>query len=126
MPDTLDDRRKVVELIETMISVDGVVTDEERHFLRRVLERFGLSAEERADRFVPSDPGRATRTLRELPDDLKLRVMALLVEAAVVDGRVAPEEHALLLASAASLGIEACALEERIAQRLKPAGLTSS
>jgi hypothetical protein len=119
MPDALEDRRKVVELIETMISVDGVVTDEELEFLRRLVERFGLSFEERADRFVPSDPGRTTRTLRELPDDLKLRVMALLVDAAVVDGKVAPEEHALLLASAASLGIEACALEERIAQRLK-------
>jgi hypothetical protein len=45
--------------------------------------------------------------------------MALLVEAAIVDGSVAPEERALLLASAASLGIEACALEERIARRLK-------
>ena len=118
MPDAIEDRRKVVELIETMISVDGVVTDEERQFLRRVIERFGLCGEDRADRLVPSDPGRATRTLRELPDDLKVRVMALLVEAAVVDGKVAPEEHALLLASAASLGIEACALEERIARRL--------
>jgi uncharacterized tellurite resistance protein B-like protein len=119
MPDALEDRRKVVGLIETMICVDGVVTDEERQFLRRVTERFGLYGEQRADRLVPSDPGRATRTLRELPDDLKVRVMALLVEAAVVDGKVAPEEHALLLASAASLGIEACALEERIARRLK-------
>lgn len=124
MPDALDDRRKVAELIETMIAADGIVTEEERQFLRRLLERFGLSYEERADRFVPSDPGRATRTLRELPDDMKLRVMALLVDAAVVDGTVAPEEHALLLASAASLGIEACALEERIARRLK-AGFTS-
>jgi uncharacterized tellurite resistance protein B-like protein len=120
MPDAADDRRKVIELIETMICADGVVTDEERQFLQRVVERFGLSAEERADRLVQSDPGRATRTLRELPDELKLRVMALLVDAAVVDGTVAPEERALLLASAASLGIEACALEERIARRLRP------
>jgi uncharacterized membrane protein YebE (DUF533 family) len=121
MLEATDDRRKVVELIETMISADGVVTEEERQFLRRVVERFGLSDHERADRLLPSDPGRATKTLRELPDELKLRVMALLVEAAVVDGKVAPEEHALLLASAASLGIEACALEERIARRLKSA-----
>jgi uncharacterized membrane protein YebE (DUF533 family) len=119
MSHAADDRRKVVELVETMISADGVVTDEERQFLRRVVERFGLSAEERDDRLVPSDPGRATRTLRELPDEVKVRVMALLVDAAVVDGKVAPEEHALLLASAASLGIEACALEERIARRLR-------
>ncbi len=114
-----EDRRKVVELIESMISADGVVTDEERQFLRRVVERFGLSAEEREDRPVPSDPGRATKILRELPDEDKVRVMALLVDAAVVDGTVAPEERALLLASAASLGIEACALEERIARRLR-------
>jgi uncharacterized tellurite resistance protein B-like protein len=119
MLDAPDERRKVVDLIETIISADGVITDEEREFLRRVIERFGLSGEERADRLVPSDPGRVTKTLRELPDEIKVRVMALLVEAAVADGKVAPEEHALLLASAASLGIEACALEERIARRLK-------
>jgi hypothetical protein len=37
----------------------------------------------------------------------------------VVDGRVEPEERALLLASAATLGIQADVLEERIARRLK-------
>ena len=45
--------------------------------------------------------------------------MALLVEATVIDGRVDPQERALLLASAAALGIEATALEERIAWRLR-------
>ncbi len=118
MPDA-QERAKVIELIEAMIAADGVVTDEERQFLRKVVERLGLADEERSDRLVPSDPGRATRTLRELSPDLQAKVMALLVEAAVVDGKVAPEEHALLLASAATLGIEACALEERIARRLK-------
>jgi hypothetical protein len=38
-----------------------------------------------------------------------------------VDGRVDPQERALLLASAASLGIEATALEERITARLQAA-----
>lgn len=115
----LEDRNKVVELIEAMISADGVVADEEREFLRRVCERFGLSESDRADRLVTSDPGRTTATLRNLAPDVQTRVMALLVEAAVVDGRVEPEERALLLASAATLGIEAYALEERIARRLK-------
>jgi uncharacterized tellurite resistance protein B-like protein len=115
----IEQRLKVVELIEAVIAADGAVTDAERELLRRVIDRFGLSAEERADRLVPSDLGRATTTLRGLDSDLQTRVMALLVEAAVVDGHVAPEEHALLLASAATLGIEASALEERIARRLK-------
>jgi tellurite resistance protein len=115
----VEDREKVVELIEQVIAADGIITDDEREFLRRVIERFGLSEEERADRVVQSDPGRATRTLRTFSPDDQARVMALLVDAAVADGKVEPEERALLLASAAALGIEACALEERIARRLK-------
>jgi tellurite resistance protein len=115
----VEERAKVVELIETLIAADGVVADEEREFLRRVVGRFGLTEQVRADRVVPSDAGRAMATLRGLAPDVQARVMALLVEAAVVDGRVEPEERALLLASAATLGIEAYALEERIARRLK-------
>lgn len=114
-----EEREKVVGLIEAVIAADGTVADEEREFLRRVVERFGLSERERADRVATSAPGLATATLRALPSDVQARVMALLVEAAIVDGQVSPEERALLLASAASLGIEAQALEERIARRLK-------
>ncbi len=114
-----EERVKVVELIEAVISADNVIAVEEREFLRRVVERFGFTDQDPADRVVVSDPGRAMATLRALAPDVQTRVMALLVEAAVVDGRVEPEERALLLASAAALGIEAHALEERIARRLK-------
>jgi tellurite resistance protein len=113
------EQAKVVELIEAVIAADGVIVDDEREFLRRVVARFGLSQDDRADRVVASDPGRATATLRALAPDVQGRVMALLVEAAIVDGRVVPEERALLLASAAALGIDADVLEERIARRLK-------
>ena len=115
----LEERFKIVGLLEAVVAADGVVSDEEREFLRRVVERFGITEDDRADRPVMSSPGEAMSTLRGLPQDVQTRVMALLVEAAIVDGSVAPEERALLLASAASLGIEACALEERIARRLK-------
>jgi uncharacterized tellurite resistance protein B-like protein len=115
----IEERVKVIELIESVIAADGNVADEEREFLRRVADRFGLTEADLADRVVTSDAGRATATLRALAPDVQTRVMALLVEAAVVDGHVAPEERALLLASAATLGIEAHALEERIARRLK-------
>jgi uncharacterized tellurite resistance protein B-like protein len=114
----LEERFKIVGLLEAVVAADGVISDEEREFLRRVVERFGITEHDRADHAV-SSAGEAMATLRGLPQDVQTRVMALLVEAAVVDGSVAPEERALLLASAASLGIEACALEERIARRLK-------
>lgn len=114
----IEERLKVIALIEGVIAADGTVSDDEREFLRKVIARFGIAERELSDRVAASAPGLATTTLRSLAPDVQLRVMALLVEAAVVDGQVAPEERALLLAAAAALGIEAQALEERIARRL--------
>ena len=115
----VEERAQVVDLLKAMLAADGVVSSEEREFLRRVVGRFGLSEVDRTDRVVVRDPGSIMATLRALAPDVQSRVMALLVEAAVVDGKVTPQERALLLASAATLGIEASALEERIARRLK-------
>ncbi len=115
----IEDRLKIIRLIEAVIAADGVVSEDEREFLQRIVARFGIQDADRADAIVASAPGLATTTLRALDPDVQVRVMALLVEAAVVDGNVAPEERALLLAAAATLGIEAQALEERIARRLK-------
>ncbi len=114
----VEEQVKVCELIEAVIAADGVVNDAEKEFLRKVVSRFGLP-ERTPVPTTQSDFGRTTQMLRNLPSDVQARVMALLVDAAVIDGRVDPEERALLLASAASLGIEATALEERIAWRLK-------
>jgi uncharacterized tellurite resistance protein B-like protein len=113
----VEERIKVCQLIEAVIAADGVVADAERDYLRRIVERFGLPQREAAA--GGSDVGRATTTLRTLATDVGTRVMALLVEAAVIDGHVDPQERALLLSSAATLGIEATALEERIAWRLR-------
>lgn len=114
----VEERLKVCQLIEAMISADGVVVDAEREYLRRIVQRFGLPERETGP-LSENDFGRATSTLRSLAPDDGARVMALLVEVAVVDGCVDPQERALLLASAATLGIEATALEERIAWRLR-------
>ncbi len=114
----VEDRYKVCQLLETIIAADGEITDSEREFYRRVVERFGLPERE-VGPFSQDSVGRTTTTLRALAPDVRLRVMVLLVDAAVVDGRVDPRERALLLASAATLGIEATALEERIASRLR-------
>lgn len=104
------ERHNVCQLIEAVISADGTIADEEREFLRRIVARFGLPERDR-EPVSKNDLGRTTTTLRELSPDVQARVMALLVDAAVADGCVAPEERALLLASAATLGIEATALE---------------
>jgi len=114
----VEEQHKVCQLIEAVISADGVVDDAEREFLRKIVERFGLPEREPVP-LSENDFGRTTTMLRTLGTDVQTRVMALLVEAAVIDGRVDPQERALLLASAAALGIDATALEERIVWRLR-------
>ena len=110
-------RAKVSALLEAIVMADGIVRPEEREFVRRAASRYRLPE--------PQEPlslrtlGTATAALRELEPDAQARVLALLVDAAAVDGNLDPREHALLLAAAASLGIEATALEERLLRRLK-------
>ncbi len=113
-------RAKVSALLEAVVAADGVIRQEERDFVRRAVSRYKLPE--------PDAPlslrnlGSATEALRALDSNAQGRVLALLVDAAVADRELDPREHALLLAAAAALGIEATALEERVIQRLKTSG----
>ena len=110
-------RAKVSALLEAVVTADGVIRPEEREFVRRAATRWNLPE--------PDAPlslrnlGSAMEVMRTLDPSAQARVLALLVDAATVDHHVDPREHALLLAAAAALGIEATALEERVIQRLK-------
>jgi len=110
-------RAKISALLEAVVAADGVIRPEEREFVRRAANRWKLPE--------PDAPlslrnlGSAMEVLRALDQSAQARVLALLVDAAAVDGHLDPREHALLLAAAASLGIDAVALEERLTQRLK-------
>ena len=110
-------RAKVSALLEAVVTADGVIRPEEREFVRRAATRWKLPE--------PDAPlslrnlGTATEVLRTLEPTAQARVLALLVDAAAADHDIHPLEHALLLAAAAALGIEATALEERVIQRMK-------
>lgn len=110
-------KAKVSALLEAIVAADGVIRAEERDFIRRAAARWKLPE--------PDAPlslrtlGSATETLRALDPAAQAHVLALLVDAAAIDHHLDPREHALLLAAAAALGIEATALEERLLQRLK-------
>jgi uncharacterized tellurite resistance protein B-like protein len=110
-------RAKVSALLEAVVAADGVIRPEEREFVRRAVNRWKLPEPDATLNL--SNLGTATEVLRALDDGAQARVLALLVDAATADHHLDPREHALLLAAAASLGIEATALEERLIQRLK-------
>lgn len=120
----VEEKTRICNLVEAVLTADGVIQPAERDFMRRITQRFQipydvLEAGPVSERTPVSDPGRASALLRELPDDTRTRVMAILVESAVTDGEVHPSERALLLVAAAALGIEATAVEERVQQRLQ-------
>jgi uncharacterized tellurite resistance protein B-like protein len=110
-------KAKVSALLEAVVAADDVIRPEERDFVRRAAARWKLPE--------PDAPlslrnlGTATNVLRELATDAQARVLALLVDAAAVDGNLDPREHALLLAASAALGIDATALEDRLQRQLK-------
>jgi len=112
-------RAKVSSLLEAVVAADGVIRPEERDFVRRAAARFRLPEPE--EPLSLRNLGSATAVLRSLEPAAQARVLALLVDAAASDHEIDPREHALLLAAAAALGIEATALEERLTQRLRTA-----
>ena len=114
----LDQNKRIYQLLDAVVRADAVVTPEERELMTATLAKLRLSPDTPPESL--RDVGSATEALRSLGSDSQARVLALLVEAAIVDGLVDPRERALLLAAAAALGIEATALEERIARRMKP------
>jgi uncharacterized tellurite resistance protein B-like protein len=119
----VEEKLRICRLVEAIIAADGVIHGAERDFLRRIAQRLRVpydivEAGPVSERGPVSDPGRASAMLRDLPEDTRARVMAILVESAVTDGEVHPNERALLLVASAALGIDADAVEERIRQRL--------
>src|SRR5688572_1547752 len=109
-------RAKVSALLEAIVTADGVIRPEEREFVRRAASRWKLP-----DPDAPlslRNLGSATEALRSLDPAAQARILAVLVDAAAADRHLDPREHALLLAAAATLGIEATALEERLLKRL--------
>lgn len=115
----LEQSRRIYQLLDAIVRADGVVTPAEQAFLRATVKRLRLPEDVTPESL--RDVGSATTTLKSLDPETRTRVLALLVEAAIADGSIQPEEHAILLAAAAALGVEATALEERIARRMSGA-----
>lgn len=112
------DRRKICQLVAGILLSDETFAAEEKAFLQRIYARFQLDASE-LEALEPIEAGAAAATLRELPHEVRHRVVALLIEAAVVDGVVDARERAYLLVAAAALDIEADVLERRLVERLE-------
>ncbi|MEZ4438260.1 MAG: hypothetical protein R3B72_04185 [Polyangiaceae bacterium] len=114
----LEDRQRICRLVAGVMFSDGHFAEEERAFLERICVRFGL-ARDAYEELTPLDTGACSAALRELPEKVQAKVLALLVEATVADGVVEAQERAYLLVAAAALEVDAVVMEQRIARRMQ-------
>jgi hypothetical protein len=101
-----------------MLLADDHLAEDEKRFLHRVYARSGVPVEA-WDSLAPIPVGEASAALRDLPKEVQTQVAALLVEAAVADGVIDARERVYLLVVAAAMGIDAVAMEQRVARRLE-------
>ena len=109
-------RHNVCRLIAGLVVSDDDFAPEEEAFIERLLKRFGVSDRDTIFPIVSHDE--AAAQMRALPPAVQEETMALLIEAAVADGKVVDEERAYLRVAAGVLGIDEAALDRRIAAAL--------
>ena len=106
--------KKVCRLIAGIVVADDDLDDTEDAFLDRMLVRFGVDPKERDMLFPIVDKEEAASEIATLPADIQHEATTLLIEAAVADGKVVPEERAYLHAVAEAIGIATASMEQKI------------
>jgi uncharacterized tellurite resistance protein B-like protein len=117
-----EDAIKVCRLIAGLVVTDDDLDDREDAFIERMLARFGIPSSERDLIFPIVDASEAAAALRELPKDTQQTAVELLLQAAVVDTKIAPEERTYLETVADAVGMARADLDKRLADALAAAG----
>lgn len=113
----IDTRKKICQLVAGIVIADDILDDHEEAFLDRLLDRFGI--ESGRDALFPLvDREEAAAHMKALPKDAQDEALRLLIEAACVDGQIAPEERDYLRAVASAIDVPATALARRVAEML--------
>ena len=102
----MDDRVARCHLIAQVLSADGMMTDTERDFLKKAMTRMGLSDEEREQVTYFENTDGAEEAIAELPQQDRREFLDELVVAALVDGKLSPQELASVKRIALALGFD--------------------
>ena len=92
-------------LLSKILVADGMVTENERHFLDRAMRDSGLSEDERRRVIDLEGWDEAEAALSGTPVEEREQLVAWLLSAASADGRLSPLEAAELKRITAALGI---------------------
>jgi uncharacterized tellurite resistance protein B-like protein len=120
---TMDEelRRKVCRLIAGIVVSDEDLSPQEDVFVDRMLERFGIPKAEREVIFPIIDASEAATAVMELPAEVRSEAFGLLIEAAAIDGSIAPEELGYLETVADAINVSRDDLSDKLSEALKKA-----
>jgi len=112
-------KRQVCELVAGIIATDKQLHPSELKFLLRTFEAFGIGTGKDDEAICPTiAPFEAAKAMGKLPPEVREEAMALLINTAVVDGKVVPEERTYLEAVAKAAQIDFDEVETRLAEAL--------
>lgn len=80
-------------LVASVLAADGIVTENERAFLRELMDAHGLTDEERQHVREFRDADGALERLQRLPEDERAAIVDELLQAAFIDAKLSPVER---------------------------------
>ena len=93
-------------LLSKVLIADGIMTENERIFLDRAMNKMGLSPEERQGVINLEGWNDAEAALASLSKEAKEELVGELVDAASADGRLSPLEAEMVKRIGLALGLE--------------------
>jgi tellurite resistance protein len=93
-------------LLAKVLVADGIMTENERVFLDRAMQRLGLDETMRKRVTHLEDWDAAEPIVAKLSEDEKREVVSWLVDAASADGKLSPLEMAAVKKISAALGLD--------------------
>ena len=93
-------------LVSKVLVADGIMTENERVFLDRMMRGLGLDENERRSVLDLEDWDEAEPVVAKLSVDEKREFVSMLVDASSADGRLSPLELATVKRITAALGVE--------------------
>jgi uncharacterized tellurite resistance protein B-like protein len=112
-------KRKLCQLIAGIVVVDDDLDPAESAFIDRVLGGFGIPPEERDVIFPIVDTEEAVQKVGELPAEVQIETLDLLVQAATADGKIVPAEREYLRAVIKAMNRDERELARLVAKHLK-------
>lgn len=93
-------------LVSKVLVADGIMTENERIFLDKMMKRLGLDDDQRQRVIALEGWDQAEPVVAKLSDDEKRELVSTLIDASSMDGRLSPLEAATVKRITAALGVD--------------------